>query len=103
MTKREECGLPWLIHTTVDDPFYKCCCKHDADYQTLGCASTKDIDLKFLKCCLKVAKTDKPLRARAWLYYRLARAYGILRYAACRCGIQIGQSWEGSCEIKKQD
>lgn len=74
--------------TTEDDPFIKCCRKHDLAYDNLGPKdSTKEIDKQFLKCCLRVAKTDKPLQFRAKTYYRLARTYGMVREILGKLGL----------------
>ena len=73
------CGIPGF-HTTIDDPFYKCCKMHDKDYDIVHPGqSTKQIDQKLRLCCLAIAKTDPFLRARAELYYKAARRYGIAR------------------------
>lgn len=84
----EGCGLPWLFHTTPDDPFFRCCVKHDKLYDIVPPSqSTFGIDQDFRECCLKKAGDDRPLRVRAKLYYFLARRYGQLRYAFGRFGL----------------
>jgi len=83
------CGVDPFC-TTEDDPFIKCCRAHDAAYDGLPYdESTKVIDKIFLACCLDIAKTDKPLRARAKTYYYLARNYGRIRYLLGKLGIHI--------------
>jgi len=76
--------------TNEDDPFIECCRAHDLSYDTIPYnESTKKIDKIFLECCLEVAKTDKLLRARARIYYHLARNYGRARCALGKLGILI--------------
>lgn len=91
--KEEGCGVKFLFHTTPDDPFFTCCLIHDDAYDNIPpTESTKDIDEKFYECCLAIAGQDKPLRARAKLYYYLCRLYGKGRWVLGKLG--LWRFWE---------
>ena len=88
------CGVPGF-HTTKDDPFYECCKMHDKLYEIVKPGmSTLEIDYDLLNCCLHVAKTDPFLKARARVYFRLARRYGKMREWLGKIGLwQLWKWW----------
>jgi len=77
-----ECGLPGWLNTGTCDVFFPACIIHDQQYLDLKpWESTKEIDRELLVNCLELANGDPFLKARALVYYRCARIYGIGRFA----------------------
>jgi len=73
------CGIRPFA-TGRKDPFYLACQWHDKAY-TLGSwaesnVSRKITDLQFYRQMLVIAGDDWLLQLRAWVFYRLARAFG---------------------------
>lgn len=77
--KHEGCGISPLA-TGKRDPFFDACRWHDDAYVRNSWhqynLKRKETDLYFLKQMLSIAGDNPFLRARAYLYYRLARIFG---------------------------
>ena len=84
MTYKEDlepvrCGIG-LFSTGPDDPFLACCEWHDKAYTSGSWAESNtgrhEVDLSFLNQMLVIAQDDPILKARAYFYYEVARAFG---------------------------
>lgn len=77
------CGVSWLWETPLGDKFYYACRNHDLAYirQARGDTSypsSKTVDSVLLSEMLDAARGSPWLKARAYFFYGLARAYGAL-------------------------
>lgn len=76
---RDICGIGPLS-TGEDDPFIRMCEIHDKSFvlkeQGQETLSRKEVDDRFLRAMLIRAGDNWRLRARAYLYYGIARAFG---------------------------
>lgn len=77
--KHEGCGISPLA-TGKDDPFFAACSWHDSAYSHHSWHEQhlrrKEVDRQFYLQMLEIAGGNIFLRARAWIYYRLARTFG---------------------------
>lgn len=78
-TEGTGCGIKPFM-TDKNDPFYDACSWHDQTYtqnswQQLN-FRRKIIDQIFYKQMLEIAGSNPLLKAKAWLYYKLARIFG---------------------------
>lgn len=78
-TEGEGCGIFPFI-TGKNDPFYDACAFHDSAYTQHSWHEQhlrrKEVDRQFYLQMLEIAGGNIFLRARAWIYYRLARTFG---------------------------
>lgn len=75
----DRCGIG-IASTEKDDPFVTACHWHDHAYTERSWHETnltrKDVDKQFLLQMLTIAGDNRILKARAYLYYSLARLFG---------------------------
>jgi hypothetical protein len=75
-------GVSWLWKLPNTHPFYIAGVAHDIAYENKIGNSSYPYDRIFLETCLKIAKEKKSLslKAQAYLFYGLARLWGIVRW-----------------------
>lgn len=82
MTKDDDhtgCGISPLA-TGKKDPFYEACRWHDEAYTNESWheknLKRREVDKQFYRQMLEIAGGNLLLRAKAWIYYSLARTFG---------------------------
>jgi len=76
-------GIPWLWQLPNNHPFYDAAIEHDKAYDDKRAGIIADktsslVDTKFLLDCLEVAGDSWKLKAQAYLFYYLCRAWGAI-------------------------
>ena len=77
--ERDICGAG-IASTGDDDPFVPACSWHDLQYRRKENKKTqlsrREVDNHFLKQMLEIANGSWRLKAKAYLYYSVARLFG---------------------------
>lgn len=78
-------GISWLWQLSSEHPFHGASLRHDKYYDerasgNISKTSSKQYDKIFLQDCLEIAGKNWKLISQAYLFYSLARIWGIFNW-----------------------
>ena len=84
----EGLGVSYFWKLPDSHPFHVPAVEHDRAYDNMKEPTSKIVDDIFLRRCLCIAGSNKKLIAQAYLFYSLARVWGIWKW---KQGSKLGQ------------